>query len=39
LPRYINIVTTPIQQFETKKNAGATSTTCPKRNEMKAMGK
>jgi hypothetical protein len=38
-PRYINMTTTSIQYFETKKNTGATAETCPKRKEMTAMAK
>jgi hypothetical protein len=36
---HINIATTPIQQFVTKKNIRATATTCPKRKKMKLMAK
>jgi hypothetical protein len=36
-PRYINTVTTSIQQLETKENDGAT-TTCPKKKRNEGNG-
>jgi hypothetical protein len=38
-PRYINIATTPIQQFENQKNAEATAKNMPKKKEMTAKAK